>query len=96
MIHVTITDEAVEYIKNKGSRVIIFQGCLTGCCAGNVPSPMMEIGAPRRPIENYDIITETGVTVYLDKELASYNGTAKIALDRTLWWKSLSFNYLED
>lgn len=96
MILVSISDEAVEYIKNKGGRVIIFQGCLTGCCAGNVPSPMMEVGAPRRSDDNYDIFNESGVTVYLDKELASYSGTAKIALDRTLWWKSLSFSYMEE
>lgn len=96
MIRVTISEEAAKYIKNKGGRLIIFQGCLTGCCAGNVPAPMMEVGEPRRPVENYNIFNESGVTVYMDKELASYNGHAKITLDRTLWWKSLSFGYLEE
>ncbi|MCL4442123.1 MAG: hypothetical protein M1609_16500 [Firmicutes bacterium] len=58
---------------------------------------MIEIGEPRRPLENYDIIDhEPGITVYLDKDLASYKGHGEITLSKNLWWESLSFTYQED
>ena len=91
-----ISADAAKYIKDKGGNLIIFQGNLTGCCIGKVPSPMMEIGMPRRPLENYAIIDhESGITVYLDKDLASYKGKGEITLSKNLWWKLLSFNYRE-
>lgn len=95
-MRVTISNEAIEYIKSKGGQLIIFQGCLTGCCAGNLPSPMMELGSPRRPLENYEIITVSRISFFVDKDLDTYKGTGKINLDRNFWWKSLSFCYHED
>lgn len=93
-MQITISNEASEFIINKGSQLIVLLGSLTGCCIGKVPSPMLEIGRPRRPLKNYDIQNlESGITVYLDKDLASYKGTAEITLSKSLWWKSLSLKY---
>lgn len=96
-MRVVISDEAAEFIKSKGGQIIVFQGNLTGCCIGKVPSPMLEIGRPRRPLDNYDVLNlDSGITVNLDKDMASYNGTGEITLSKNLWWKSLSFDYYED
>ncbi len=96
-MRVVISGEAAKYIRDKGGQVVIFRGSLTGCCAGKVPSPMIEVGQPRRPLENYDIINhESGITVYMDKDLAPFNGTGEITLSKNLWWQLLSFNYRED
>jgi hypothetical protein len=57
---------------------------------------MMEVGRPRSPLENYDVVWENGLEIYLDKELADYNGIVEIGLEKNLWWKSLSFKYRED
>lgn len=96
-MRLNISSDAANYIRDKGGNLIIFQGSFTGCCIGKVPSPMIEIGVPKRPHENYDILNlDSGITVYLDKDLASYNGTGKITLSKNLWWKSLSFDYRED
>lgn len=91
---ISISNEAAEFIAGKGGQIIIFRGCLTGCCVGKVPAPMIEVGKPRRPLDNYDVVKyESGVTVYFDKDLASCQGTCEITLAKNLWWKSLSFKY---
>lgn len=96
-MRVIISDEAAEFIKSKGGQIIVFQGNLTGCCIGKVLSPMLEIGRPRRSLDNYDILNlKSGITVNLDKDLASFDGTGEITLCNNLWWKSLSFNYQVD
>jgi hypothetical protein len=47
-------------------------------------------------LENYDVVWENGLEIYLDKELADYNGIVEIGLEKNLWWKSLSFKNRED
>lgn len=72
------------------------RGSLSGCCGGNVAHPAMELGKPRRGPENYQPLNVAGVNVHLDKEVASFSGTAEISLDKALWWNTLSLNYREE
>lgn len=46
-----ISAAAADYIKQKGGEIIIFKGNLMGCCGGTMPSPMLEVGHPRRSLE---------------------------------------------
>jgi len=95
-ININISPEAAGFIKKKGGKLIIFQGTLSGCCGGSLPSPMFEVGSPRRPLDSYQSLNESGITVYSDNELIESKGTAQISLERTLWWQSLSFNYQDE
>ncbi|MFT9493598.1 CC/Se motif family (seleno)protein [Anaerosolibacter sp.] len=94
----SISTTASDYIKQKGGEIIIFKGSrsLGGCTGASIPTPMMKVGHPNRPLENYQLLKETGVTIYLANELLNYQGTAKIDLDKILFWKSLSFDYLKE
>lgn len=91
-----ISAASSDYIKQKGGEIIIFKGNLMGCCGGTMPSPMLEVGHPRRPLENYRMLEEAEVTIYLDNDLQSYQGVAEIDLEKNLLWKSLSFKYREE
>ncbi|MDA8228374.1 MAG: CC/Se motif family (seleno)protein [Desulfitobacterium hafniense] len=91
-----ISTVASDYIKQKGGEIIIFKGNLMSCCGGTMPNPMLEVGHPRRPLENYRILEEMGVTIYLDNDLLPYQGIAEIGLMKNLFWKSISFNYREE
>ena len=75
-------NQAAELIRQKGGQVIIFEGRLTGCVAGNLPAPIMEVGRPRRPLDNYAVLEEAGVQVYLKKILLTYPGTAEFSVVR--------------
>lgn len=91
-----ISSTASDYINQKGGEIIIFKGNLSGCCGGNIPTPSMEVGHPRRPLENYQQIKEAGVILYIDNDLLPYQGIVKIGLEKNLFWKSLSFSYREE
>lgn len=91
-----ITAAAADYIKQEGGEIIVFKGNLMGCCGGTMPSPMLEVGHPRRPLENYCMLEQSGIRIYLDNELLSYQGAAEIDLVKNLWWKSVSFQYREE
>ncbi|CAA7601511.1 Hypothetical protein DEACI_2178 [Acididesulfobacillus acetoxydans] len=96
-MNIHITPQAAAVIRRRGGQVILFEGRLTGCVAGNIPAPMMEVGRPRRPPDHYIVVEEEGVAVYLDKVLRSYPGTAEISVVPHRWNKeSLSFNYREN
>ncbi|GAB6151348.1 hypothetical protein JCM17380_00980 [Desulfosporosinus burensis] len=96
MLKVDVAPEAARYIQSKGGEIIIFRGTLSGCCGGTLPSPDMELGHPRRPLDNYCVENRTGITLYIDNELSAYNGRAEVTLGKNLWWSSLSFKYYED
>ncbi len=91
-----ISAVAADHIKQKGGEIIIFKGSLMGCCGGTMPSPMLEVGHPRRPLENYHTLEQAGISIYLDNDLLSYQGVAEIGLEKNLWWKSVSFQYREE
>jgi len=96
-MNIKITPQAAELIRRKGGQVVLFEGRLTGCVAGNIPAPMMEVGRPRRTLDNYAVLEEAGVQVYLDKILLTYPGTAEFSVVQNMWKKKvLSFNYQED
>ncbi|MCL4515826.1 MAG: hypothetical protein M1379_09630 [Firmicutes bacterium] len=95
-MQITISEQAAEYIRKKGGHVVIYRGSLSGCCGGNVAHPAMELGKPRRGPENYQPLNVAGVNVHLDKEVASFSGTAEISLDKALWWNTLSLDYREE
>ncbi len=63
-----ISTAAANYIKQKGGEIIIFKGSLMGCCGGTMPTPMLEVGHPRRPLENYRALEQAGVTIYQDND----------------------------
>lgn len=90
-----ISAAAADYIRQKGGEIIIFQGNLMSCCGGTMPTPMLEVGHPRRPLENYRSLKQSGLTIFLDNDLLSYDGVAEIGLEKNLWWKSVSFHYKE-
>ncbi|WP_202708568.1 CC/Se motif family (seleno)protein [Sporosalibacterium faouarense] len=94
----SISTKASNYINEKGGEVVIYKGkrSLGGCSGATIPTPMMKLGNPDRSHENYQLIKEAGITIYLANELQKYKGTAKIELDKILFWKSLSFDYLRD
>ena len=96
-MNIHITPQAADVIRRLGGQVILFEGRLTGCIAGNIPAPMMEVGRPRQPLDHYALKEEEGVQVYLDKILLSYPGTAEFSVVPHRWNKdSLSFNYREN
>jgi hypothetical protein len=90
-----ISTMAYDYINQKGREIIIFKGNLSGCCGSTIPIPMIEVGHPYRPLENYQVHKDREMTIYLDNELLAYQGTAEIDLEKFLFWKHLSFNYRE-
>lgn len=87
---VIIREEASEHIRSKGGHLLIFVARLTGCCAGSVPSPMLELGKPRSSPENYEAREVGGVTVHLARELASRPGWLEVGLSKLLAWKTLT------
>lgn len=95
-MNVKITPEAAELIRRKGGQVVIFQGLLSGCCAGSLPAPAMEVGRPRQSPDNYSLREEAGVQVYLEKTLLEYTGTAEFSVGRNFWKNVVSFNYREE
>ncbi|KKM09516.1 hypothetical protein SY88_18055 [Clostridiales bacterium PH28_bin88] len=95
-MQVKISPEAAEHINQKGGHLVIFRGQYSGCCAGSVPAPMLELGIPRNAPENYETMEVAGVTVHLDHEVTSFPGIAEISLDKALWWKTLSLDYREE
>ncbi|QNB46769.1 hypothetical protein BR63_10895 [Thermanaerosceptrum fracticalcis] len=85
-----------QFIRQKGGNILIYEGLASGCCAGSVPEPGLELSKPRRNPENYQERQVGDITVYLDKALASLKGWAEITLTSVWRWKSLSFSYKED
>ncbi|KLU62533.1 hypothetical protein CEB3_c11610 [Peptococcaceae bacterium CEB3] len=93
-MNIHITPQAAAVIRRQGGQVILFEGRLTGCIAGNIPAPMMEVGRPRQTPDHYVLMKEEGVEVYLDKALLSYPGTAEFSVVPHRWNKeSLSLNW---
>ncbi len=96
-MQVKISPQAVEHIKQKGGHLVVFPGRSSGCCiSGAVPTLMLDVHRPLQKPENYETMEVSGVTVHLDRELKLFPGTAEVALEQTLWWKSLSLNYREN
>jgi len=94
----SISTKASNYINEKGGEIVIYKGkrSLGGCTGASIPTPMMKLGNPNHSLENYQLIKEAGITIYFANELEDYKGTAQIKLDKILFWKSLSFDYLKD
>lgn len=89
-----IDPEAAEFIREEGGHAIIFAGKTTGCCTiGWLLEPMVELGKPRRPLEEYQVIEAGGATLYLDRALELVEQTYRLHLTRFLNWKSLSVSY---
>jgi uncharacterized Zn-finger protein len=88
-----ITSIASDYINRKGGEITIFMHNLSGCCSGAIPCPMLKVGHPRIFLENYHMLQEAGITIYLGNDLLSYDGVAEIDFVKNLFWKYLSFNY---
>lgn len=91
---IRVTPQAADLLRNRGGQVILFEGRLTGCIAGNIPAPMMEVGRPRQPLDHYEVREKAGVQFYLAKNLLGYPGTAEFSTVRSIWNKeTLAFNY---
>lgn len=94
MIKLNIDPEAAAFIKEEGGHAIIFAGKTTGCCTiGSLLEPMVELGKPRRPLEEYEVTEVGGATLYLDRTLESVEQTFRLHVTRFLKWKSLSVSY---
>lgn len=64
----TITPEAVEYIRSKTKPIFLDIPPLIGCCVHLKESPAVRFGEPHDP-GNYDLKTIQGVQVYVPHEL---------------------------
>lgn len=90
----TIDPEATAFIREEGGHAILFAGKTTGCCTiGSLLEPMVEIGEPKRPLEEYQVIEADGATIYLDRALEAVEQTFRLHVTRVLRWKSLSVSY---
>lgn len=86
--------EAATFIKEEGGSAIVFAGKTGGCCTiGWLLEPQVEIGEPRRPLSEYQVIEADGATIYLDRALDSMEQTFRLHLTQVLRWKSLSVSY---
>ncbi|MFZ5827606.1 MAG: CC/Se motif family (seleno)protein [Bacillota bacterium] len=89
-----VDPEAAAFIAQEGGQAIIFAGKTGGCCTiGWLLEPMVELGEPRRPLEEYQVMQVGGATLYLDRALESVEQTYRLHLTRVLNWKSLSVSY---
>ncbi len=92
-MRITMEPEAAEHIRRKGGQLILFRATMTGCCGiGSVPTPMWEIGRPRRPIQEYRVEEIQGVTVYLDRALDLPGLGIHVGLDSVFGWRFLSLS----
>ena len=90
-MRVSLDPDAAEYIRRKGGQLILFRAEVTGCCGiGSAAAPMLEIGPPRRPLENYRVGQIQGITVYVDRALDESGPDLRIVLVKVLGWQSLS------
>ncbi|WP_425060723.1 hypothetical protein SCACP_14650 [Sporomusa carbonis] len=68
MSMLTITDQALEYIKSRGKPVYLQMFQTISCCIDVTESPTVNFGQPHNP-ENYDLENIQGVIVYVPHEL---------------------------
>lgn len=95
-MEIKISPEAVAQAIGRGGQIVIFLGTASGCCIGGVPTPMVELGPPRRTPENYEVREAGGLTVYLSREAAALAGEVEVTLSRGLWSKYLSVKWINE
>lgn len=91
MTRVTLGAGVADLVRQKGGHLILFQAQLTGCCGiGSAPAPDWEIGAPRRPPEEYRSVDLDGIVVHVDHALDRSAQEIHVSLSSWLGWKSLT------
>jgi hypothetical protein len=88
-IHLTLTADALHYLKAAGNAATIHMSICQGCCGGRVGIPLIEIGSP----DDADGFTRheyDGVTVFIDKRCLELDQRSLvIGLDRLWGWQKL-------
>lgn len=87
-IIIELTNEAEEYIKEKGSFVMVLLGTMTGCCSGAVPIPQVSLGTPKN-LSIYKKIILGDITVFVDIRIDTEK-KIQISLEKLLWFQRLS------
>lgn len=89
-----VDPEAVAYIKEEGGHAVIFAGKTSGCCTiGWLLEPQVELGEPRRPVSEYELLQLDGATLYLDRTLEQVVETYRLRLTKVLGWRLLGVSY---
>lgn len=89
-MNINISNDAVEFIKERGRVATIRHSQKGWCHTGSVDVPTIHLGEPKNSLEGYIKVEEKGVIIYIIRNIRLSNNEIKISLSKLFKWKKLS------